>query len=311
MKKIQYFQGELIGSFGVRFLHEVITEKGKKRKAAFLCPLCGSEFEACIYDVKINHTTSCGCKKTKDISLQRYGNCVAIEKAFQDSNKRWVWKCRCDCGTFFTTPLSYLTQGITIECPKCTKKRVLESKKIDFTGEEIDSLIVLYYTGKQDKKGNCIWHCRCSCGKDVEVSSYYLNSPHWTYKSCGCQAHKSAGELKITSCLKNMNIDFIKEKTFETCINPITNYKLRFDFYLPKQDILIEYDGEQHFFTTNTYWSTEKTFYETKKRDGIKNEWALLNNKRLIRIPYTQYNCINEKFLKDLISSCAKEGGEK
>ena len=77
------------------------------------------------------------------------------------------------------------------------------------------------------------------------------------------------------------------------------NYPLKYDFYLPKHNILIEYDGEQHFEPIFN-WDTEKSFSQRKKYDKIKNNYAIQNNYILIRIPYTHYNdlCL-EDLLKD------------
>jgi hypothetical protein len=41
-----------------------------------------------------------------------------------------------------------------------------------------------------------------------------------------------------------MKISYEKEKTFSTLKNPKTNKALRFDFYLPQLNTIIEYDGE-------------------------------------------------------------------
>lgn len=59
---------------------------------------------------------------------------------------------------------------------------------------------------------------------------------------------KSKGE-KITSIfLKNNNINFEIQKTF----SDLKNKKLlRFDFYLPKNNILLEIDGEEHIRPVN------------------------------------------------------------
>lgn len=40
------------------------------------------------------------------------------------------------------------------------------------------------------------------------------------------------------------NIEYIKQKTFENCID---KRKLKFDFYLIKLNICIEFDGIQHY----------------------------------------------------------------
>jgi hypothetical protein len=79
--------------------------------------------------------------------------------------------------------------------------------------------------------------------------------------------------------------------------------KLLFDFYLPEHNILIEYDGEQHFKPKSFYRcsieTAKKSFNELKRNDIIKNEYCKKNNITLIRIPYTIKN-INKYLLNKL-----------
>jgi hypothetical protein len=60
-------------------------------------------------------------------------------------------------------------------------------------------------------------------------------------QSCGC-SRLSHGEIKISKLLQEYNISFEMEKSFDTCINPKTGKKLRFDFFVNNQ-YLIEYNG--------------------------------------------------------------------
>lgn len=53
----------------------------------------------------------------------------------------------------------------------------------DLTGETFGRLFVLRQNGR-DKDGCVLWLCRCTCGKDVTVSSNKLRTGHT--KSCGC-----------------------------------------------------------------------------------------------------------------------------
>lgn len=93
---------------------------------------------------------------------------------------------------------------------------------------------------------------------------------------------ESLGVRKIKKILDDNNIKYINEYKFDNCkyINA-----LYFDFYLPHLNILIEYDGQQHF-SPNDFFGGEKEFIKTIKRDRIKNEYALKNNIPLLRIGY-------------------------
>jgi len=84
---------------------------------------------------------------------------------------------------------------------------------------------------------------------------------------------KSIGEKKVKTQLELLKIKFEREKSFEGCVNPKTNYKLRFDFYLPDYNCCIEYDGYTHFIA-NGGWNTKENLQGIQYRDSIKNEFC-------------------------------------
>lgn len=112
-------------------------------------------------------------------------------------------------------------------------------------------LTVLYYTGRSNSSQNAIWHCKCDCGNECDIDSNNLTSLH-TF-SCGC-IRSSIGENNIEKLLKENNILFNREQTFEELRNKINNKLYRFDFAILNQDgqviRLIEYDGIQHYMNT-------------------------------------------------------------
>ena len=78
---------------------------------------------------------------------------------------------------------------------------------------------------------------------------------------------------------------------------------LSFDFYLPEQNILIEFDGKQHYSASGKGWNNWKKLVDTNKRDVIKNAWCIEQGLPLIRIPYTAYDHINQEYLLELIKT--------
>ena len=132
-------------------------------------------------------------------------------------------------------------------------------------------------------------------------------SPHKIYKNdgwcgysdfLGCDLFKnnSYGESRIVKYLDGNDVKYIREKTFDTC----KNIKLlKFDFHLYADDILIEYDGIQHFEPVE-YFGGEESFKKTKMRDEIKTQWCIDNNIKLIRIPYYDYADIEDILSKIL-----------
>lgn len=115
----------------------------------------------------------------------------------------------------------------------------------------------------------------------------------------GCsKCRVSKGELAIQTYLSSNSIAYVHQKYFDNCRNPATNRVLYFDFYLPNDNLIIEFDGEQHYRPKS--WGkdqSQKAKYKkleyTQRMDNIKNTYAYENNINLIRIPYTKINHIN------------------
>lgn len=105
------------------------------------------------------------------------------------------------------------------------------------------------------------------------------------YKDNKCVDKKSKGEIKIVNYLSKNNILYETQKTFKGLKNIRSLY---FDFYLPEHNVLIEYDGRQHFEPVK-HFGGEKMFNMIRMRDGIKNRYCEDNNILLIRIPYTKF----------------------
>ena len=69
-------------------------------------------------------------------------------------------------------------------------KRRTNSK--DITGRRFGQLTALAPTDARDAKGNVIWHCRCDCGNEADISYNVLL--YTSVISCGCrrQEHNQA-----------------------------------------------------------------------------------------------------------------------
>ena len=118
----------------------------------------------------------------------------------------------------------------------------------------------------------------------------------------GCpNCKESKGEVAVRLFLETNDIKYEQQKTFPTCKNKNILY---FDFYLPKYNICIEYDGRQHFEAVE-YFGGEERFELTKKLDSIKNNYCVENNINLLRIPYTKLKKI-DKTLEDFLKLCSE-----
>lgn len=107
----------------------------------------------------------------------------------------------------------------------------------------------------------------------------------------GCPKCKSSkGEILVRNWLIKNKIEFDEQKRFDDCRN---KNPLPFDFYTPKYNLCIEYDGEQHFipFGFNSKMTDEEKLENLKRlqlHDEIKNKYCENNNIYLLRIRYDE-----------------------
>ena len=103
------------------------------------------------------------------------------------------WRCKCSCGKEVLVKTSSLKSGKTKSCGclrgQNTKGNIRNMKpKDDLTNRTFGYLIPQYYI----KGGK--WHCKCKCGKEIDVDTRNLNSGHT--QSCGClQKEKAANNV--------------------------------------------------------------------------------------------------------------------
>lgn len=238
-----------------------------------------------------------------DLTNKIFGRLTVLKQVenIQTPNGRShvAWLCECECGTQIVVRGDNLRNGHTVSCG-CKKREILaiagKNRLSNLEGKVFGRLTVKKDSGRREKNGGVLWECECSCGNTVYVSTSNLTRSTESTISCGCA--KSKGEEKIISLLIQLQIPFITQKRFENCIFPDTNRQLVFDFYLPEQNILIEYDGEQHFHEVR---NDRYNYQNIVARDEYKNQWCKENNILLIRIPYTEYNNIDSNYMRAII----------
>ncbi len=134
------------------------------------------------------------------------------------------------------------------------------------------------------------------------------HDPHWIKpndlkNNQGCPVcNESKGEKIIRYHLEKNNIEFKQEYRFSDCKYRIP---LPFDFYIPKHNLCIEFDGEQHYKAYDHFGGEEKLRL-TQKRDKIKNDYCRDNGLNLLRIPYWNIDSI-EKILDEEFERLRKE----
>jgi len=136
---------------------------------------------------------------------------------------------------------------------------------------------VIYFNNKKDVIVTCNIH-----------GDFRVRPDNHLHNSAGCPiCSESKGERKIRLFLELNGIDYKTEYIMPD------QRKYRYDFYLPELNILIEFDGLQHFKPIK-FFGGEKAFKIQKKSDVEKNHLAKINKIPLIRIPFTKLKNIEE-----------------
>lgn len=239
----------------------------------------------------------------KNLTGQVFERLTVIERDLSKPRGHYekvYWICQCECGNKISVAGKNLVSGNTKSCGCFQKEQSAKAHKLNLAGERYGKLLVLEEVPSIVEKSGQIrtaWRCRCDCGNAVIVKTINLRAGDT--QSCGCLFSK--GEARIETLLKEMNISFKKEYSFNDLLTD-KNYPMRFDFAVfngKKIECLIEYQGRQHYMEWDT--KVETTLEERQKRDEQKKLYCLKNNIKLIEIPYTDYSKIDCDYLKEKI----------
>ena len=307
-EKLDFKEGDIVGPYGIIFVRER-TDIPKRKQAEFICPSCHQHFVACLYNVKSGNTKKCRVcgrktqaeKRTADLIGKHFGYLVVLRKSDRRRNNKILWECACVCGKHTFVTSQDLLGGCSRSCGCKASLLNRETKQKDIAGQRFGYWTAIAPCEDTDKYGkHPYWYFRCeNCGRVKKAIKYQVTRGQ--SKSCGCI--QSYGEQKIIEILDSLEIDFETEYSFETCRNPKTGYLLRFDFYLSDYNLLIEYDGKQHFDTSFSGWGRLEPLENLRFRDKYKDEWAKQNNIYLKRIPYTDFDKMDRDYILQIISN--------
>lgn len=240
--------------FGHLTVVEMLYSYGAHKLSHCRCVCeCGKERIIATYALRHrNYPASCGCmdsfyraqrgaKTRKDYSGMRFGRLVVDHMIYQ-YGKRTYAHCICDCGNEIDVMATSLTRkdgGQTLSCGCLQRERAVEVCTKDFSGHVFCSGVRALRPGYQNKNGTWVWVCQCPhCGSEFLAIPARLNNKH--VSSCGC-LKQSSGEAMVSSILDSLGVHYHPEHSFSDCCNIIP---LRFDFYVPQYNALIEYQGQ-------------------------------------------------------------------
>lgn len=274
--------------------------------------VCGTMRDVRLSKLLNNKCLDCGCghrERLNKIIIEKYEHLIdttingwTILSIIppNDKHRKTFAMCQCQCGIVKEVQLSYVIDGKSKDCGCGRKQMLQETKTKNLVGQRFGKLVALEMLEERNANGRIVYRCRCDCGNEVDVLGNSLTTYHTL--SCGCLV--SYWNMYIKQILDNNKIENTSEYTIF-----IGDTYYRFDFYLPRYNLFIEYDGEQHYKPVRFFGNeedAENVFKRTQEHDKIKNQYCKDNNINLLRIPYWE-----TKNIETIISNHLQRLNEK
>lgn len=259
---------------------------------------CGNVLNMRANNLRRNHAKSCKKCDSKLLIGKTYGKLKVLSTYYDrdNNNKIKLWcVCRCTCGNIVRIRARGLKNNAVTSCGKCDERLLI--------GKAFGELKVIntFYKMNSNNKRELWCHCNCSCGNTIDVRSHSIKRKELPQISCGC-LKISRGQKIIEDWLNSHRISFTKEETFN-CAKGLKTDKcnyLRYDIYIQSHNLIIEFDGIQHFYPIEI-WGGQQALLKTQQHDLIKNNWAKENGINLIRFNFKQTKIEIENTLNSLL----------
>ena len=219
-------------------------------------------------------------RKTNEQFKKEIFDLVGYEYTFLDPYVNTHTKLRVKhnkCGNVYKVQPIHFSRGS--RCPFCSgkaKKTDAEFKKevFDLVGDEY-TFLDRYVNAKTKLR---VKHNKCGHIYGVRPTDFFSHNSRCPY------CNSSKGETIIAKILDILDINYEQQKTFEDLVD--TAY-LSYNFFIPSQNILIEYQGQQHYEPVDYFGGKDK-FKIQQKNDKLKSDYAEKNDYNLIAVPYTE-----------------------
>lgn len=234
---------------------------------------------------------------------------------FKSSDDDITFLCDC-CKHKFTTKIKSITRGSW--CPYCSNppKKMCYSIDCSFC-YNLSLAGYIEKTPKNIYKIEC-WdyelnktlprHLFKSCNSpyiwfkcDVCLNRFRTTANNLTSKSKKwCPFCKHTTELKLLTFLQENYPDVEIQFAPEWCRNPHTSKLLRFDYYIPSLNLIIELDGMQHFAQVSNWEAPD----DIQKRDLFKMKKAKEQGISVIRLLQYEVQCDKFDWKTHILSHC-------
>ena len=299
--------------FGDKYDYISIEKKGKYNYINYICKEHGLNSQ-----LITNHLKGCGCKfcgiderankrrmsfdtfvkKANQIHSNKYEYLELVNKQKERTYIKYICQ---NHGIQYQEITNHLKGCGCYKCggtKKLTEEEIIERLKEKF-GDNVS-----YICGYKNID-NLTTRFRCNvCHNEFENSLANVID-----MINGCPyCSESIGAKKVRDYFVSLGVKIFPEKSYIDCKD---KKSLPFDFYIPKYNLLIEYNGKQHYEFVN--WTGNLTEEEMKNNlkiqrhhDWLKRKYALKNGYNFLTIPYWELNIIN-KILEEKIGKWQKK----
>ena len=218
--------------------------------------------------MKYGGSQSCGCLRKErayqatayNLLGQTFGDLRVIGRSRKRTEMGAYWTCLCSCGYTCEATAAELVSGRKTHCG-CKSVRSYATSNI--TGRRFGRLTAMYPTKKRDAKGFVIWHCRCDCGNEPDVS--YNNLMYCGQQSCGCRKKEHDQELgTLLTHVGGTSLEMIQSQKLPR--DNTTGYK---GVYLVRGKYLAKIVFQKKQYFLGTYDSIEEAAAARKSAEAL------------------------------------------
>ena len=276
--------------------------------------VCGRVFSAHPNNFLVNKNkcTLCGPRRATldERSIQALIEIASTEDTLLNLTGVKTIKSKCKllhnkCGKVYETTLhNFTSRSKPTRCNHCSGNKKLTPEVIARRISEIDLDYCLDLQEDFSSFQNVhspiyILHKICSSSFQRSYNNF-RNGQRCPYCS---QIVTSKAVREIISLLEEVGLEYKREVTFSNLVTE-SNNRLRIDFYIPKADLYVEYDGQQHFVYQKNGIFTKDVVETIQSRDKLKNDYFSANGLDLLRLRYDE-NYI-ERLTDELVQRLSK-----
>ena len=233
-------------------------------------------------------------KKTHEEFLQdvknKYGDQYEILGTY-DGNKKKIEILHKECNTTFSMSPNEFLRKRGHGCPVCGHK--MGGVKIRKSPEEYRKEFYECADGEYELLSDYVSSYEKVKVKHLKCNSEYMIRP-LKFTSSGrrcmfCSNRTSKSERAICNKLDEIGIEYVHQKRFDD-LRSKNDRQLSYDFYIPSLNMLLEYNGEQHYmpirFDGMTEDKAKAKFLQQIEKDKQKEDYAKSNNYNFVVIKY-------------------------